>query len=291
MKYYGGGSSTIQGSYNISSNPEITTDATRGAFSVKIGTGDNTDYVFEGINAAGSAITFSVNGYGDIRGGTINGIALTSAGTGLNLLADDGVYYDYTIFAAPLQNSYNGSIPPEILTAPGIDAVIFRRGTAADTDNVVVVQNNAGTTKLAFTGDGRLYGTALHNNAGPVTGATNQYVTSGTYTPTLTNVTNVAASTAKLCQWMRVGNVVTVSGQLDIDLTTTLLASEVGMSLPIPSALTTKFQVGGTANSMSSQSIWGIQADLANDRAQFKATGIVPVTNDTYTFIFQYEVL
>jgi len=298
--------STLQNTYDNSITPEILTDTTRGAFSVKIGTGSNSDYVYEGMNAAG-ATTFSVNGFGDVTGRQLNGVALTNAGSGLNLLADDGAYYLYTDFAAPLQNSYNNSIPPEILTAPGLDALILRRGTFADTDNVVVVQNNAGTVKFAVTGngvitgggsnginitsDGRLYGTALHNNAGAVTGTTNQYIASGSYTPTLTNVTNVAASTARLCTWSRLGNSVTVSGQLNIDLTTTLLASEVGMSLPIPSALTTAFQLGGTANSTSSQSIWAIQADATNDRAQFKATGIVPVTNDTYTFIFKYEVL
>ena len=128
-------------------------------------------------------------------------------------------------------------------------------------------------------------------NAGAVTGAASQYVASGTYTPTLTNVTNVAASTARLCQWTRVGNVVTVSGQLDIDLTATLLASEVGMSLPIASALTTAYQLGGTANAVAFQANWAIQADAANDRAQFKSTGIVDVANDTYTFSFTYEVL
>ena len=90
---------------------------------------------------------------------------------------------------------------------------------------------------------------------------------------------------------MRVGNVVTVSGQIDIDLTTTLLASEVGMSLPIASALTTAYQLCGTANAVAFQANWGIQADATNDRAQLKSTGIVDTGNDTYTFTFTYEVL
>ena len=149
----------------------------------------------------------------------------------------------------------------------------------------------AGDNGLNIMADGRMYGTAIHNSTGAVTGATNQYIASGTYTPTLTNVTNVAASTARLCQWTRVGNVVTVSGQLDIDLTTTLLASEVGMSLPIASALTTAYQLGGTANAVAFQANWAIQADAANDRAQFKSTGIGDVANDTYTFSFTYEIL
>lgn len=296
----------LQKSYDNSSSPEILTDATRGPVSVKIGTGSNFDYAYEGLNVAGTP-TFFVNGFGDVTGRQINGITLTSAGSGLSILADDGAYYYYTDFASPLQNCYNNSIPPEILTIPGIDAVTFRRGTFADTDNVIAVQDNGGATNFAVTGegiivgggtdgirvtsDGRLYGTALHNNAGAVTGTTNQYIASGTYTPTLTNVTNVAASTARLCTWLRVGNSVRVWGQLDIDLTTTLLASEIGVSLPIASALTTAYQLAGTANAIAFQANWGIQADAVNDRAQFKATGIASVTNDTYTFDFGYEVL
>ena len=148
-----------------------------------------------------------------------------------------------------------------------------------------------GNKGLNVAPDGRLYGTGLHNSTGAVTGATNQYIASGTYTPTLTNVTNVAASTARLCTWTRIGNVVAVSGQLDIDLTTTLLASEVDMSLPIASAFTTAYQLGGSAAAVAFQANWAIQADAANDRAQLMSTGIADVGNNTYTFNFGYEVL
>lgn len=152
-----------------------------------------------------------------------------------------------------------------------------------------------GTTKtsekLRINNDGRIYGTALHNNAGAVTGATNQYIASGTYTPTLTNVTNVAASTARQCSWMRIGNVVTVSGQVDIDLTSTGASSELGMSLPIASALTTAYQCGGTAHAVGVHACWSIQADAANDRARFQSYGPTDSSNLTYTFSFTYEVL
>ena len=87
------------------------------------------------------------------------------------------------------------------------------------------------------------------------------------------------------------GNVVTVSGQLDIDLTTTLLASEVGMSLPIASAFTTAYQLGGNAHAIAFQSCWAIQADATNDIAKFSATGIASVTNDSYTFNFSYVIV
>lgn len=123
-------------------------------------------------------------------------------------------------------------------------------------------------------------------------GPTNQYLASGTYTPTLTNVTNVAASTAYVSQWLRVGNVVTVSGKVDIDATLAAnSATELGISLPIASALTAEEQVGGDAVSDSVASLSArIRADATNDRASvvFKA---ISLTNDSYSFQFTYLIL
>jgi hypothetical protein len=155
-----------------------------------------------------------------------------------------------------------------------------------------LVFKTGASERLRITSDGRLYGTALHNNAGVVTGTTNQYVASGTYTPTLTNTTNVAASTAYLCQWIRVGNVVTVSGKVDIDITTTLLASDLGMTLPIASAFTNERDCGGTAVSDAEQTAnIRVKADATNDRAQFVWTGQVGVGNLSYSFTFTYLIL
>jgi hypothetical protein len=99
----------------------------------------------------------------------------------------------------------------------------------------------AGTSvaeRLRITSNGRLYGTALHNNAGAVTGTTNQYIASGTYTPTITNGANVAASTASACQWIRVGNVVTISGKISVDPTATSTITVVTITLPIATTIT-----------------------------------------------------
>jgi len=104
-----------------------------------------------------------------------------------------------------------------------------------------------GTTPISstwfnVTSDGRVYGTALHNNSGAVTGTTNQYIASGKYTPTFTSVTNIASTSNQSgCgKWMRVGNVVSVS--VDVSVTPTAaggISSEVGISLPIASDLPT----------------------------------------------------
>lgn len=148
------------------------------------------------------------------------------------------------------------------------------------------------TRKLALTGDGRLYGSALHNNSGSVTGATNQYIASGTYTPTLTNTTNVAASTAYECQWMRVGNVVTVSGKIDID-PTAAGNTVLGLSLPIASNLGAAEDLAGVGfNPATAGEGLAILGDAVNDRATLQFIAIAAALgNLSYYFTFTYEVI
>ena len=113
----------------------------------------------------------------------------------------------------------------------------------------------------------------------------------GTYTPTLTNVTNVAASTARLATYMRVGNTVTVGGQLDIDPTITASATVLGISLPIASNFSTSYQAGGVAFATGITGMGGgIEADATNDRVSLKFIAS-DVTNQTMTYSFTYEVI
>lgn len=113
---------------------------------------------------------------------------------------------------------------------------------------------------------------------------------SGTYTPTLTNVTNISASTAYVCQYMRVGSVVTVSGKVDIDATSAG-AVELGMSLPIASNFSAEENCGGVASCDSSgEDPMAIFADFTNDRATFQAnkTG---TSNHGHHFTFTYRII
>lgn len=141
---------------------------------------------------------------------------------------------------------------------------------------------------------------ATHTHLGTTTGGTlTMAVISdlpvlavGTYTPTLTNTTNVASSTARQCQYMRVGSVVTVSGIVDIDITTTLAATELQMTLPIASNFTLSQNVGGTANDASGDQTSNIRiiADATSDKARFTWIGQVVVTALTYAFTFTYLI-
>lgn len=142
--------------------------------------------------------------------------------------------------------------------------------------------------RLVVTNDGRLYGTALHNNAGAMTGITNQYIGSGTYTPTLTNVTNLAGSTASVMHWIRVGNVVTVAGQIGID-PTAAGAIELGISLPIASDFGAALRASGTAVAAASTECFAIRADSTNDRASLVGLA-VDTTNHNIYVTFTYLV-
>jgi hypothetical protein len=67
----------------------------------------------------------------------------------------------------------------------------------------------------------------------------------GTYTPTITGVTNVASISPLEFQYMRVGPVVTVSGFATLGFTTAGTSAELTISIPVASAFTSTSQCSG----------------------------------------------
>ena len=116
---------------------------------------------------------------------------------------------------------------------------------------------------------------------------------SGSYTPTLTNTTNITSSTASTLYYTRVGNVVAVFGRVNITATATG-NTLLGISLPIASALTTNGQVAGmgslTSSTVANNTFGRINADATNDRAQFQLNSTL-TTDQTYAINFTYVVL
>ena len=68
-----------------------------------------------------------------------------------------------------------------------------------------------------------------------MTGTTNQYIGSGTATPTASSYVNCASASSLAQNWTRVGNVVTVSGVFTVTVTTQLLTTKVRLTMPISS--------------------------------------------------------
>lgn len=114
---------------------------------------------------------------------------------------------------------------------------------------------------------------------------------SGVYTPGLTNVANLAASTAYECQWMRVGNTVTVTGKVDIDPTLTATVTQLGIALPVASNIGAVEDCAGVAAASGiAFQCAAIIGDAANNRAQLEYIS-GDVTNQPMYFSFSYQVI
>lgn len=130
---------------------------------------------------------------------------------------------------------------------------------------------HSGNQYFGFTSDGRMYGTALHNNGGSVTGTGNQYIASGSYSPTITSVTNLNSSSANGFMWTRVGNVVHVSGYLALSATVAGgTQTEAAISLPIASNLVNDYNLNGCGTTMNLLQEGSLIGDTTNDRASFR---------------------
>jgi hypothetical protein len=149
------------------------------------------------------------------------------------------------------------------------------------------------TTAFAIDQVGRVYGSQLHNNAQPLTGTTNQYIGSGTYTPTASNSSNLSVLNVNApFQWTRVGNVVTLSGSVSV--TPASSAGSIGfqLSLPIASNLASTADLNGSVagynGTFNGKSII-IQGNTTNKTLQITAvTG--DTTGITFSITAMYEV-
>lgn len=228
-------------------------------------------------SATGNAISLSATG-----DDTNIGIALTPKGVG-------GVIFPAGAVGTPAITT-SGDTNTGIFF-PAADTIAFVEGGVEvlriDSDGEVGIQTTTPTCALDVNGGVKTAKTAVTSPA-----TTDGNIFSGTYTPTLTNTTNVAASTAYTCQYMRVGAVVTVSGRVDIDPSAqqdTIL----GVSLPIASNFSANENLGGTfvSQQATDAKVPGvIYADSTNDRATFFFRPTV-TTNQSYTFIFTYRVI
>lgn len=156
----------------------------------------------------------------------------------------------------------------------------------------------AGTTHtypvLLLTSTANCYVGNGQYNAGTVypepfsSGANSNIIINGTYTPTLTNVSNVASSTMNKCVWTRTGSYITVSGQILVTATTTG-AMDFGLSLPVASNLAVvAVDCSGVCSSSSNNSGY-ISADTTNDRARFLINAST-TSSTVVAFSFSYIV-
>ena len=149
--------------------------------------------------------------------------------------------------------------------------------------------NSGGSTGFYVNNAGQIYGTALHNNASAITGTTNQYIASGTYTPTITGVANYSSSSNSTAIYHRVGNVMTVSGYVEV-VPSSAGHVVVRISLPVASTFTTGFEVNGSATEQTYPfTVAVVNADITNDDVYLHINA-ASTSSQYMSYIYQYEV-
>jgi hypothetical protein len=266
----GGGDLTANRTFDVGAGTGITVNANDVALDTT--STRNTDH-------AGVTITA---GAGLTGGGDISATRTLDVGAGAGITVNAN---DVALDTASSRNVDHSAV--SVLAGTGLSG----GGTiAADrTLNLANTAVSAGsygsaTSVPSFTVDAQGRLTAASGNTIPT-------LSYGTYTPTLTHVANLDASTAYACQYLRVGNTVTVSGRIDIDATAAATSTKIGISLPIASNLTSGEQCAGTAVALAIAGQSGaILGDSTNDRAQMTCP-TADTGNNAMFFHFTYQIL
>lgn len=114
----------------------------------------------------------------------------------------------------------------------------------------------------------------------------------GTYTPTITNVSNITSATLVGAMYSRVGDIVTLSISIDVDPASTSTSTSVRFGLPFSSTFGNTWECSGTANNSIQSIIGSVSADTANNEALFSFVSLsTGHTSANWRIVAQYIVL
>lgn len=242
--------------------------------------------VIENVQVYGNAVLVGsrVKGIGIPDGAYVTKVEsgkLTISMPATATIANNPIYDAKVVFAATSNGTaYPLASLPIIYPGDYVDAEFSNIASAADSIarwyciRAGIVGGNPAPVwrTLKFTGGNTITG----GGTGPV---------SGTYTPSLSPLNNIDRSAASVCQYMRVGNIITVSGEFQVD-TRAAGAFELGMSLPVAVDLTNSSEAAGTASSGSVT--LRLSGDAANNRVSISGIA-VNGANASYSFSFTYK--
>lgn len=207
---------------------------------------------------------------GSSASSTVGTHALVPAGTVLGRLA------------------FNGSDGTQFQEAARIDCVTIGSPSAGDMPGAVRIHTSpdaSATPAVRAT-----FSEAGLDLVGLLTGSSLQ----NTYTPTLTAVTNVSASSANLSGWIRVGSIVFVFSRVSITATASGAATELDMSLPVASSFIQAAQCVGTGalvtGGITEVASVGVQANIVDDRATLRFVSTNTAAR-LYSVMFAYLVV
>lgn len=110
------------------------------------------------------------------------------------------------------------------------------------------------------------------------------------YTPDLTLVANLSGAGVDFLPYYQNGNVVTVSGRIQVNPITNNQDTRLGISLPLKSYFKFDYQCAGSASSPTENQAGAIIGDVTNARAELRFKTTTNATFDMF-FIFSYIIL
>lgn len=198
----------------------------------------------------------------------------------------------FTVFVEGHISAYDDTLPgtaflangtvSSVSSGYGLTGNVTTTGTIAVDSAVISLKyvrkaDSTGSTGYATQDDIRGFALASTN-------------TSGTYTPTLTNTTNITSSTPGVCIWSRNDSMVTVVGSFTVT-TTLAVATELGISLPVASNFTVTDDLNGVGQPESAiaTNIYA-RADATNDRMAVNFTALSIGGNGIIHFTLMYKI-
>lgn len=116
-------------------------------------------------------------------------------------------------------------------------------------------------------------------------------ILSTTYTPTITNVSNMDANTLRSAYYTRVGTQILVFLRVNMDPTAADTSTSVGVSLPVASNFSTAFQAIGSGSSAAGSRNCLVSSDSGNDRATYEFTSDSVASTADHAIWFMYQVI
>lgn len=164
--------------------------------------------------------------------------------------------------------------------------VVISTNTGGTANIILATGAGAGTPRLTIASGGA----ATFSSTLGINGVSDN-IKSGLYTPTLTNISNVTTSSVNTdnFKYIRVGNIVHVSGWVGIQCITANTLTIVEITLPISSNLTSSEDVTGVSSALN-QVGGRVRSNATTDKAEINVYGANNTTLFIYDLQFSYTI-
>lgn len=202
--------------------------------------------------------------------------------TPMQLRGDNSIYLK-SLRTTGVAPATTGTIKMNVTDAEGKQSFIDIPSGGISTDSILTLIENYSDT-AAVDSLPILNTIQPANDSVAVTGqAVAAYTYDSTYTPTITNGTNVTASTAVICNYIKTGKSVQIDGTANVTVTTDNINSTISISLPIASDFTETTDGSGVVGSTNTLVFGGAVANVSSNLMDIK---FISSTSGATTFTF-----